>query len=165
MPPGVFTTAVSRTVAPKSVAAPASTNETRSTLLLRNLPSSFVQRDLLSFLESCGLKGHFDFVYLPMDFATGSNLGYAFVNFVTAAEALAATALLHGFCSWSDAACHKVLAVCWSTPLQGLEALIAHFRNSRVMHGSVPDCYRPVLLEKGVRVAFPKATKRLRAPC
>jgi hypothetical protein len=143
----------------------ASDGKGKSTLLLRNLPSSFDQAELLHFLNRVGMMGIYDFAYLPMDFATGSNLGYAFVNLLSADLALEFKAALEGFNAWPDKACHKVLSVCWSAPYQGLDNLIAHFRNSRVMHGSVPDQYKPVLLKDGCVVPFPRPTKRLRAPC
>jgi len=54
-----------------------------TTLMLRNIPNKYCQRELLEDLDSYGfLPGeHMDFFYLPIDPVTGANLGYAFVNF------------------------------------------------------------------------------------
>jgi hypothetical protein len=164
MPPGVFVQPRAQFRKPALQQKFGST-ESRSTVVLRNLPSSFRQKDLVAFLDSQGFGGMYNFIYLPMHFATGSNLGYAFVNLQDAETAVAAREQLEGFRSWSNGACQKVLAVCWSDPHQGLDKLVAHFRNSRVMHGSVPEEYQPMLLEAGQRVPFPRPTKRLRAPC
>lgn len=38
------------------------------------------------------------------------------------------------------------------------------YKNSPLMHEDVPDACRPILLQNGVRIEFPPATKSLRAP-
>jgi RNA recognition motif-containing protein len=53
-----------------------------TTLMIRNIPNSYTQRELLKELESLGFAGAFDFLYMPVDKGTMSNVGYAFVNFV-----------------------------------------------------------------------------------
>lgn len=52
----------------------------------------------------------------------------------------------------------------WASPHQGLEAHIAHFRNSPVMHEDVREEHKPALFKDGERVEFPKPTKVIRAP-
>lgn len=47
-----------------------------------------------------GLPRTFDFLYVPADFGRGAGLGYAFVNFVSNAEAMRAWQHLKGFTSW-----------------------------------------------------------------
>jgi len=139
-------------------------DEHRTTLMLRNLPSSFTQAKLITRLNSAGLKSRYDFVYLPVDFQNGAGLGYAFVNMLSCADAKLAIEKLNGFTDWDDRACHKVLEICWSDPHQGLDMLIDRYRNSRVMHRSVPEEYKPVLLRNGEKVPFPTSTKRVRSP-
>ena len=51
--------------------------DTRTTIMLRNLPSSFTRAALFEILEDRGFSGRFDFVYIPIDFASGACLGYA----------------------------------------------------------------------------------------
>jgi hypothetical protein len=132
--------------------------------MLRNLPSSFSQQRLLDVLHATGFSDKFDFVYLPVDFQSGAGLGYAFVNMNTPIDARLAVSKLSGYSEWGDAACRKVLEVCWSDPHQGLDMLIDRYRNSRVMHKSVPEHYKPLLLQDGKRTAFPAPTKRVRSP-
>lgn len=135
--------------------------------MLRNLPSCFTKQALLDTLDSKGMAGQFDFVYLPIDFLSGAALGYAFVNFSTTEDAELAMDRLQGFDGWKNllgSASQKVLEVCWSDPHQGLDMLVERYRNSRVMHGSVPDEFKPVMFKDGEKVDFPRPTKRVRPP-
>jgi RNA recognition motif-containing protein len=161
MPPGVF-------AAPPGVfntlAAPVDTSDSRTTLVLRNLPSAFRQAELLPILEEAGLAAHVNFVYLPTDFRRGAGLGYAFLDMSSSVQAQKAKAQLNGFCAWKDPACRKVLEVVWSSQIQGLKVLVEKYRNSRVMHPNVPDMFKPALFENGMRVPFPAPTKRVRSP-
>merc|ERR1712194_106445 len=60
--------------------------DSRTTLMLRNVPNKYTQRMLLDLLNEKGFKGEYDFFYLPIDFTNRCNMGYAFIN-VTSHEA------------------------------------------------------------------------------
>jgi len=139
-------------------------DDERTTIMLRNLPSAFSRMGLLGVLNSQGLECKYDFVYLPVDFVSGASLGYAFVNFIDHQTAKCALHRLQGFTNWSGTTSQKVLGVCWSEPNQGLHMLVERFRNSRVMHGIVPEEYKPALFCQGQRIPFPRHTKRIRPP-
>ena len=55
--------------------------DTRTTLMIKNIPNKYTQAMLLETLN----RNHsfsFDFLYLPIDFKNKCNVGYAFINFI-----------------------------------------------------------------------------------
>lgn len=136
----------------------------RTTLMFRNLPKSFTRTRFVEILEEEGFGGSFDFVYLPADFETCVGSGYAFVSFTLHEAAVRARGHFHGFTAWQSASPSKACNVAWSGPVQGLDAHVKKYQNSPVMHESVPDECRPAIWNNGVRVAFPKPTRRIRMP-
>jgi len=137
--------------------------DTRTTVMLRNLPRDFSRAVLLKLLDDKGFAGKYNFLYMPIDFVRQASLGYAFVNLVTPEVVTEFWEALDGHFDW-PVACEKVCRVNWSSPHQGYEEHLQRYRNSPLMHKDVPDECRPVLLENGVRVDFPPPTKSLRAP-
>ncbi|CAE7802082.1 mei2 [Symbiodinium sp. KB8] len=114
----------------------------------------------LELLDHHGFAGRYDFAYLPCDFYMDANLGYAFVNLVDSTAVEDLWAAFDGFVGWSLPSA-KVCQVRWSGPHQGFEAHVERYRNSPVMHRSVPDQYKPVIFKDGVRKPFPRATKKV----
>merc|ERR1712146_77970 len=110
-----------------------------------------------------GFFGRYDFVYLPIDFKRHKNLGYALVNMLSPVDAIKFAKYFEGFSSWSTQSSNAV-SVEWCSPQQGLQAHIDRYRNSPVMHESVPEEWRPLLLSHGVPVAFPPPTIKIKAP-
>lgn len=153
--------APSATAACSSTAA--ETPSTNTTVMLRNIPSGYTRSCLLELLEDEGLAGSFDFVYLPMDFGSQCCLGYAFVNFLSNADAMRCWRIFEGFNDWGRPS-EKVCEVSWSDPQQGLSANIERYRNSPVMHSIVPEEWKPVVFQSGARVPFPATTKPIKAP-
>jgi len=135
--------------------------DTRTTLMLRNLPNDYNRELFLDMLDEECLAGEYDFVYFPVDFQTGSGLGYAFVNFTSHEEAVRAWQLLDGFKDWVVGST-KVCEARWSNPVQGLTANVQRYRNSPVMHDKVPDSYKPVVFSNGVRVEYPAPKKPIK---
>jgi hypothetical protein len=137
--------------------------DNRTTIMLRNLPREFSRSRLLKLLDDKGFHGKYNFVYMPIDFVRQAGLGYAFINLVAPEVVKEFWEAFDGFSTW-PVPCEKVCRVNWSSPHQGYEEHVQRYRNSPLMHQDVPDECRPVLLENGVRVDFPPATKSLRAP-
>jgi hypothetical protein len=137
--------------------------EWRTTVMLRNMPNNYTRDMLLELVNSMGFECCYDFAYLPVDFKSQAGLGYAFINFVSTAEAQRCFECFEGFSEWKVPS-EKVCTVTWGSPYQGLEAHIERYQNSPVMHHSIPDEWKPVLIEQGERVPFPPPTKPIKTP-
>mmetsp|Transcript_16464 Transcript_16464/g.31063 ORF Transcript_16464/g.31063 Transcript_16464/m.31063 type:complete len:269 (+) Transcript_16464:71-877(+) len=137
--------------------------EERSTLCLRNVPNNYSRQMLLDLMEQHGLSGKYDFVYLPCDFNRHANLGYAFVNLVDTESVNHFRKTFDGFTDWGMPTA-KVGQVSFSGPHQGLEAHIERYRNSPVLHKSVPDEYKPAIFADGIRQPFPPPTRKIKRP-
>jgi len=135
---------------------PDMTDDARTTVMLRNLPTDYTREMLMDLLEREGFGCAYTFLYLPIDFKKKNALGYAFVDLATAQTVSDFWRKFDGFAD--------VCAVSWCEPHQGLQAHIERYRNSSVMHDSVPDENKPVLMKEGRRVPFPRATQKIRFP-
>merc|ERR1712113_588105 len=111
--------------------------------MLRNLPNDYKRQDVLDLLDSNGIQ--YDFIYIPIDWDKGANLGYAFINLVSHAEAERIAVLLNGYSEWKVPSA-KICEVVWAkAEQQSLHRNIQRFRNSPVMHHDVPDEFKPLL--------------------
>jgi len=140
-----------------------SSGESRTTIMLRNLPNNYTRSMLLALIDREGFNGHYDFLYLPMDFNTGACLGYAFLNLKSPECAQSVWAKFDGYSRWAIPS-KKRCFVSWSNPHQGLQSNIDRYRNSPVMYDGVPEDYKPILFVDGKPAQFPEATKKIRAP-
>merc|ERR1719476_941661 len=97
-----------------------------------------------------------------MCFKSKKGFHYAFVNFLSGETALQFETQLHGFAApayFGEQCCE----ITWSD-CQGLEDTIAKYRNSPVMHPTVPEECKPLLFDNGKVVPFPKPTKAIPRP-
>jgi RNA recognition motif-containing protein len=118
----------------------ASNEQPPTTLMIRNIPNRYTQQNLIQEMKSLGLGGTFDFLYVPLDKGTMSNVGYAFVNFVdhTWAERCMEKFQKHRFKK------HHKVAVVSVAHIQGLEANLAHYENAAVNSAKLKQ-RRPVV--------------------
>lgn len=140
-----------------------STDCVNTTIMLRNLPEGLTRQTLLHLLDSQGFANRYDFAYLPVNFDTLTGLSHAFVNMVSPADAQRAKAHFEGFSSWGVAS-NNVCHVVWNDKQQGLLALKERYRNSPVMHDSVPDQFKPIIIVDGKRRSFPPPSQKVKAP-
>lgn len=92
------------------------------------------------------------------------NLGYAIVNAVSHNDAKRLKRQFQRFSKWEDES-QEACKVSWLDSVQGYEALIERYRNCPWMHEDAPEDFKPLIFFKGVAVAFPPPTKKLRMPC
>jgi len=125
--------------------------------------------EMIEMLDVCGYSPMYNFVYIPMDFKSGDldgdgtdllNLQHAIVNFTSEDVAEVFMTTYQGspesiFEEAGEVAYHKE---------QGLDFLVNKYRNSGVMHESMPASCRPLLFKNGDLVEFPPPTRKLKAP-
>jgi RNA recognition motif-containing protein len=136
-------------------------HDRRTTLIVKNLPKGCTHGEFSRILDEVGLGGLFNFLYVPFDFKKSLILRYGFVNFEQHEDAMRAIAILDGFSGWVVNG-EKACEVEWGDAQQTLQANIERYRNSSLMHSSVPDEYKPVLFKRGMRVTFPAPTKAVK---
>lgn len=132
---------------------------TRTSVVLKNLPERCTNAMVLELLAQAGLTGQYDFLYVPTDFRDYTAFGYAFVNFVCPEQAQVAIDRLSGFEFVGTA-----LEVIWCADHQGYAVHVRRYRNSPVMHATVPESYKPMLFKNGVQQSFPAPTKKIKEP-
>jgi len=103
-----------------------------TTLMIRNIPNRYTQRELIIELEALGFTGTFDFLYVPLDKGTMSNVGYAFVNFIDPANAAKCMQAFHGYRFKRHRKVSGKIAAVSIAHIQGLEANLAHYKNAAV---------------------------------
>jgi len=135
----------------------------RTSLMFRGLPTEYNRAMFISMLNSEGFAGKFTLVYMPTDFKQGCSFGYAFACFDSNDAARVAKAHFEGYNKWVIVS-SKECDVDWCSDVQGLDAHIQKYRNSPMMHHSVPEEHKPVIFQNGAMVAFPCPTRRIPKP-
>jgi hypothetical protein len=117
-----------------------------TTLMIRGIPCSFSQDTLMKLIDNAGLKGKYDFFYLPRAGNNGSNLGYAFINFTTPECAEHCTCTFNGVPLDPS----RSMKICTISPadIQGLANLRKHFRRTAVSRGSRGPVFLKVFSEE-----------------
>ncbi|CAE7152304.1 ML4 [Symbiodinium pilosum] len=120
----------------------------RTTVMLRNLPNNYTRNMVCTMMDKEGFRGLYDFIYLPIDFRSKANLGYAFINLIDEPKVQQFWQTFDGYTKWVLPSA-KVCSVSWSGPHQGQQAHIDRYRDSPIMHGSVPDEFKPAIFAQG----------------
>ncbi|CAJ1446656.1 unnamed protein product, partial [Effrenium voratum] len=103
-----------------------------TTLMIRNIPNRYTQQELISELEDLGFAGTFNFLYIPLDKGTMSNVGYAFVNFVDTEWSQKCIDAFQNYRFKRHRKTSGKIAAISAAHLQGLEANLAHYEKSAV---------------------------------
>jgi hypothetical protein len=132
----------------------------QTTIIVRNIVRHCTRMMLAKYLDSQGYMGKYNLLYLPQRFEGKGCFHYAFVNFLSHSVALDFRARFHRY-NDPDLTGEMHLQIEWAD-CQGLQANIEKFRNSSVMHSSVEDECKPLLLKNGKALPFPKPTKKIK---
>lgn len=130
--------------------------DTRTSLMVRNIPNKYTQQMLLSeFKENGHGPGVIDFFYLPIDFKNRCNRGYAFINFVNFHDILDFHRRYFGK-QWRTFNSDKKCDITYAR-IQGKAAMLKRFENSALMDKD--DEYKPLVFvsdgpDKGKRLPF-----------
>lgn len=136
---------------------------TLTSVMMRNIPNNYTRAMLLELLAREGFGSTFDFLYLPIDLKKRSGLGYAFINFICQDIAEHFCQHFSGFRRWA-ATSQKICQVTWSDYIQGFHAHVERYRNSAIMHESVPEDCKPMIFQNGLQLPFPAPTKAIPEP-
>eukprot|EP00980_Cylindrotheca_fusiformis_P010705 scaffold2400_cov187-Cylindrotheca_fusiformis.AAC.10 len=136
--------------------------DSRTSLMVRNIPNKYTQQMLLSeFAENGHGPGVIDFFYLPIDFKNKCNRGYAFINFVDYRDILPFHRRYFGK-HWRTFNSDKICEITYAR-IQGKSAMLKRFENSALMEKD--EEYKPLVFvsngpDKGTRLPFPDPTNR-----
>jgi hypothetical protein len=127
--------------------------EELTTLMMRNIPTRTSAKALLDLIVATfgrSLESLVDFVYLPIDFKTNKNLGYCFINFTEATDAVDLIRILNGrkylFCDTSE----KQLQISYSNR-QGYSKNLEVFTQTKMLD-TWPEVFRPLAKVNGALV-------------
>ncbi|KAK7020908.1 RNA recognition motif 2-domain-containing protein [Favolaschia claudopus] len=133
--------------------------DTRTTVMIKNIPNRISDKELMAHIDHvCPRK--IDFLYLRMDFRTGRNAGYAFVNFITVQDLMHFAKAKLGE-KWNMVLSEKVLQMSYAD-YQGKKALVAKFRNSCIMDKQLswqPKIFYSDGPKQGLPEPFPEPTR------
>ncbi|XP_054797052.1 protein MEI2-like 2 isoform X2 [Prosopis cineraria] len=105
--------------------------DARTTLMIKNIPNKYTSKMLLSAIDE-NHRGTYDFLYLPIDFKNKCNVGYAFINMVSASHIVPFYKEFNGK-KWEKFNSEKVASLAYAR-IQGKAALVTHFQNSSLMN-------------------------------
>jgi hypothetical protein len=131
--------------------------DTRTSLMVRNIPNKYTQQMLLSEFSANGHgPGKIDFFYLPIDFKNKCNRGYAFINFVDYRDIVPFHRQYFGQ-HWKVFNSDKICDITYAR-IQGKAGMLKRFENSALMEKD--EEYKPLVFvshgaDKGERVPFP----------
>jgi len=103
-----------------------------TTMMIRNMPGRYSQKDLMMDLQDLGFAGTYDFLYIPIDKRTAANVGYSFVNFTDHRWAERCSTLFQGYRFSQQKRSSNKLGSVSVAFLQGLEANLRHYEHAAV---------------------------------
>jgi len=117
-----------------------------TTVMLRNIPNKYTQGSLLQEIDSMGFIGTYNFFYLPMDIHNRTNVGYAFINFMSPGDMQAFIDLFTDY-KFKRHQSQKIARVS-TAHIQGFLENVCHFSSCAVTR-SRNSQYRPIVAYHG----------------
>ena len=99
--------------------------ETRTTVMIRNIPSKYTDRVLEKELEQ--FEGKYDCLYMPFDYENGGNKGYAFLNLKSPYHVLLFYEVFNNKC-WMFFDSKKICELNYAN-FQGIDEIKKHAKN------------------------------------
>lgn len=127
-----------------------------TTMMIRNIPNRYTQRELVKELEGLGFAGSFDFLYVPMDKVTMCNVGYAFVNFIDPMWALRCMELLENYAFKKHRRARGKIAAVSVAYIQGLQANLRHYQSATIGSATRFKQRCPVILASAAKCRWQK---------
>jgi len=115
-----------------------------TTIMVRNIPNRYKQKELVMELNQNDMKNAYDFVYLPMDKSTTSNVGYAFVNFISEDYCKKAIEIFDGYRFKKYQSISRKIASVSIAHIQGLANNVKHYKQSAVNESKIKE-HRPLV--------------------
>jgi RNA recognition motif-containing protein len=112
----------------------ANNDDAPTTMMIRNIPNQYAQKDFIQELDSLGFEGTYNFLYIPVDKKTAASCGYGFINFIDHHWAAKCASVFQDYLLTPKKGKGKYAEVS-AAHLQGLEANIAHYRNTKILGG------------------------------
>lgn len=113
------------------------------------------------------LNDKFDFIYMPIDFRNGCNVGYAFINFCSTEARQRFVSNFHGVevCKCLPGLNSRKVAEVTPASIQGVQNNVQRLRNSPVMSKLIfnPDWMPLIFDELGNSLPFPPPEQPLAA--
>jgi len=125
--------------------------DTRTTLMMRNIPKSCTQQALMEMLNGCGLKGRCTFLYMPFDQRRSKHCGFAFLNVLSPNDVKHLFQVVDatiGRRFREDHGSEKKPELSYAR-IQGQTELTMHFDKSEAMRG-MDASHRPIFLNAQV---------------
>lgn len=117
--------------------------DTRRTVMLKNIPNSFTQEFLIHILESI-IPASYVFVYMPVDFDTNCNLGFGYVSVSDLASLVKLYECMH-MKKWPQTSSKKTCEVVYAR-IQGNRDMRRICKDWTVMQ--LPEKYHPVFFKR-----------------
>mmetsp|Transcript_57363 Transcript_57363/g.134496 ORF Transcript_57363/g.134496 Transcript_57363/m.134496 type:complete len:428 (-) Transcript_57363:154-1437(-) len=147
--------AAAYSAASQPVGAPA--GPTHTTVMLRNIPNRYTRDMLVNRLDE-KFKFDYDFVYLPIDFNSKCNVGYAFINFRTPHACQLFTQEFHNVRTKHCLPGFSSQKICEVSParVQGRDANMENLRDEKFIEKLVerPEWQPLFFNDDGIQVSF-----------